>query len=297
MTPIIIPIDGPKKELRAFMRQNKMALIAQKRALPKECDGFGIPYPLENKKNGYPYRLKVGNAIVEINTIPANTTELEVTVIINTTNFIDSCLDCHMPGLWDKSLSENKMRMFLQEHQMTFDHIIADGKDLQAYVQTFAWNALGFKYPGSTQALVFKAIVKKARNAFMFDQYAQGYVKNHSVFMQYVKMVLCINEPDSTDDGAEYEAWQKYYPFVANKEVADEFGVFWAINEAKEIEGSAVPRGANIVTPTLSVQPKQEPGKPTPKKEEQGKTTPNIYKLKLGVPDKGFVLGKRLTTK
>ena len=74
------------------------------------------------------------------------------------------------------------------------------------------WKELGFpRIKGETQALIFKSIAEKARNEFMFEQYAKGFVKNHSVGMQYVKLVLCINDEDS---GAEYEAWEKYYPMA-----------------------------------------------------------------------------------
>lgn len=151
---------------------------------------------------------------------------------------------------------------------MAFDKIIADGDDLKVSAVTMTWKSLGYAYPGSTQALVFDSNVKQSRNAYMFDQYAKGYVKNHSVCMQYVKMVLCINEPDDLDYGAEFEAWEKYYSEIANKEYADEMGYFWAILEAKIIEGSAVPRGANSATPTLSVtegKSKTEPVESIPK--------------------------------
>jgi hypothetical protein len=82
----------------------------------------------------------------------------------------------------------------------------------------------------------------------MYEQYSKGFVKNHSVGMSYVKMVLCANNPASTQ---EFENWNKYLPEVANQETAIEKGYFWAVLEAKLIEGSAVVIGSNPVTPTL----------------------------------------------
>jgi hypothetical protein len=38
---------------------------------------------------------------------------------------------------------------------------------------------------------------------------------------------------------------------VANQDAAEEKGFFWAVKEAKVIEGSAVPLGSNWITPTL----------------------------------------------
>lgn len=53
-------------------------------------------------------------------------------------------------------------------------------------------------------------------------------------------------------------------PYAVNPEVAEEKGYFWAVTEAKVIEGSAVPIGSNWITPTLSVENKDnEPPKGT----------------------------------
>jgi len=153
------------------------------------------------------------------------------------------------------------MIMHLRQHNMDFEYIIANGKDLKVYTQQFSWMQLGYPYQGFTQALVFESVVRKARNKYMFEQYAAGYVENHSAGMQYVTMVLCVDEPDDEYYGAEYEAWEKYFPLVANADAAKESGYFWAIKEAKIIEGSAVPIGSNWITPTLeNNMEKAEPG-------------------------------------
>lgn len=258
MKKIEIPSFAEKKELFDFLKKNQAALTQQKK-MGKECEGVAFSNMLyDSKGNSY----KASQVLP-----PVMNGMLNVKAVINTTNWLDSHLDCHLPGLWDKSLSENKMLMHLQEHDMRFDKIIADGEDLKAYTKTYTWKELGYNYAGKTQALVFDSTVKASRNPYMYDQYLQGYVKNHSVYMIYVKMVLCVNEPDSTDFGAEYEAWQKYLPSVINKDFAEEMGYFWAIQEAKVIEGSAVPKGSNILTPTISVEPRKhstdEPSKDT----------------------------------
>jgi hypothetical protein len=90
----------------------------------------------------------------------------------------------------------------------------------------------------------------------MLKQYANGWVKNHSVGMRYVNLELAINSEAEYDK--EYkERWDKYYPIVANKELADERGYMWIVSEAKIVEGSAVVMGSNSATPTL--ENKQEP--------------------------------------
>ena len=70
--------------------------------------------------------------------------------------------------------------------------------------------------------------------------------------MRYVKYDLAMNS-DNPADKEEKKTWDKYINSVANKETAFEQGYFWAVTEAKVIEGSAVPMGSNFATPTISV--------------------------------------------
>jgi hypothetical protein len=48
-------------------------------------------------------------------------------------------------------------------------------------VESHKWKDLGFDFEGNTEALVFNVEIDKDRNDFMFNQYAKGYVKEHSV--------------------------------------------------------------------------------------------------------------------
>lgn len=232
-----IPTFETRKELFDFLVKNEETLIAQKKAQIKYADA--IPFIYIDDKGEV---IKVNNPVTD------DIDQLKVRAVINTTNLMDSHLDVHLPGLWTKSLKENKSMMHLQEHRMAFDAIIADGKDLKAYTKSYTWSELGFKFDGDTQALIFDSMVKESRNEFMFNQYKSAHVKNHSVGMHYVKIVMAINDESY---GAQFEAWEKYYPKIANKDFADAIGYFWAVKEAKAIEGSAVPRGSNYATPTL----------------------------------------------
>ena len=74
---------------------------------------------------------------------------------------------------------------------------------------------------------------------------------------------------NSSDDAyiTEKAVWDKYYPEIANNKEADNTGYFWAVTEAKVIEGSAVPMGSNPITPTISI--KNEPLKDTQKIEAE----------------------------
>lgn len=103
------------------------------------------------------------------------------------------------------------------------------------------------------EVLVYEATISRKRNETMFNQYLNGYVLNHSVGMRYVKIFFCYNseEPIYASDR---ENWDKYYPMILNKEEADKVNYFWAVTEAKNIEGSAVVKGSNFLTPVLSME-------------------------------------------
>jgi hypothetical protein len=260
MTIKDMPDFGTKKEKIKWLITNKERLIKMAKEQIKHADA--ISFSLAPNKVSGVSKANGGD----------NKTEVTVKAVINTTNLMDGHDDVHLPGLWDKSLNENKMIMHLQEHQMRFDKIISDMDDLKAYVKFFSWNELGFSYEGQTQALMFDSNVIQQRNPFMFDQYRKGYVKNHSVGMRYVKLILAVNDEDW---GAEYEAWEKYYKEIVNKERADEKGYFWVVKEAKVIEGSAVPLGSNWATPTVSVK-NEEPPEGTPDKSQPSEDTEQL---------------------
>lgn len=267
MERIEVPKFESRKDLIEYLIKNERSLIAQKKAITKEGDGLNLSYSIITQKGGVDKANEPVDSSVDV---------LDVRVIINTTNLMDSHLDVHLPGLWDKSLNENLGIMHIQEHVKKFDHIISDGKELKVFVKNYTWKELGFPYDGSTQALVFDSTIKRDRSEgaeFMLKQYAKGYVKNHSVGMRYVKLILAINDKDA---GANWEAWEKYFPEVANKEVAEDRGYFWAVKEAKVIEGSAVPRGSNPATPTLDNNKEFQPLEDTELNNEPPKDTRKI---------------------
>jgi len=236
-----------KEELFKALKENKKELISLKKSIEKRADPF----------NYVIYSVVKNSVNKEESSSNSDVNELQVKVIINTTNFIDSHNDLHINGIWNKSVSDNANKGFLhlQEHEREFDKVISD--NAIGTVESMTWKSLGLPYNGKTEALVFNSTIQKKRNEFMFNQYSNGWVKNHSVGMRYVKIDLAINS-ESEWDKTEKELWDKYYPIVANKEVADERGYFWVVSEAKIIEGSAVVMGSNSATPTLLVENKTE---------------------------------------
>jgi len=228
-----------KEELFKALKDNKKELISLKKSITKQADAvsFGYNDTIIGEVNKEDYS---GNGSPDV---------LNVKVVINTTNFLDSHGDVHINGIWNKSVKDNVSFLHLQEHEREFDKVITD--TAKGSVQSMTWKQLGLPYLGKTEALIFDSQIEKKRNEFMLNQYANGWVKNHSVGMRYVSIQMAINS-EAEWDKEEKAIWDKYYPNIANKELADEKGYFWAVTEAKIIEGSAVVMGSNSATPTLN---------------------------------------------
>lgn len=240
-----MPTFATKEARIAWVHKNKDLILAEKRNTIKRADTICMKAETPTRGSADKAEDENGNG---------EPGKLQVKAVINTTNLIDSHMDCHIPGLWNKSLKDAGVLYWLQEHEMEFEYIIADSVNdgLTASAKTMSWQKLGYPYEGNTQALVFEAAISKERNEFMYKQYEKGYVLNHSVGMRYVKLYLCVNS-EMADYAAEKENWDKYIGQVANRDKADEYGYFWAVTEAKIIEGSAVVKGSNFATPTISV--------------------------------------------
>lgn len=243
-----IPQFKDQKALKAFLVENEELLIASRKSTIKEAAGFYAAPSLLLDEVVLGGAMKAEDKTSKL----LDKDVLQAKAAINTTNMFDSHKDLHIPGMWDKSLKENKNAMHLEEHQRSFKNIIASGSDVKAYVETKTWKSLGYNFEGKTEVLTHDVNIRKERHAYMHEQYAKGYVNNHSVGMQYVKILLAVNDED---DYPEYkEIWDKYIDLGINKAKAEEWGYFWAVTEAKYIEGSAVPMGSNHLTPTQSVK-------------------------------------------
>jgi len=260
-----IPTFADKSQLIDYLIVNKSKLIAQKKSVTKEADGVTCFVELVIEKDKVEFAIKAGESI---DVIPDTATQIKVRSIINTTKLFDSHGDVHFDQLWNKSLKESKGFSLIQEHQFNFKGTISD--NVKAFTKQISWHDLGINFEGKTQALVFDSVIDKKENEFMFEKYRTGKVTNHSAGMQYVKIDLAVNDDRYKD---EYATWEKYFDEIVNKDDVLAAGYFWAVTEAKIIEGSAVKRGSNWATPTLSIQQtKSEPDTST-RKQEPPKST------------------------
>jgi len=250
-----------KEELHRFIIDNKEEFIAVKKMSIKHADA--INYIIKENTTEAANKSEVQKE---------DATTLHVKAVINTTNIYDSHGDVHIDGLWKNSLNSKRKLYLLQEHKADFDHVIS--RKVKATAEQMTFKELGYNYEGNTQALIFNAELSKEQNEKMFNRYKNNEVDNHSVGMMYVNLYLCIDSSEkwAAEEKANYD---KYITHVANKEDIQD-GVFWAVTEAKLIEGSAVLFGSNPITPTLETESKTEietiavePSKDTQTKAEE----------------------------
>lgn len=256
---ITLPVFEDKAKLIDYLVSNKSKLIAQKKAATKEADSVSHSIQLLIGKD---------DSVVKAEgySIPPDAKQIKVRSIINTTKLFDSHGDVHFDQLWNKSLKEGNFYL-VKQHEFNFEGIISD--NVKAFTKQISWHELGINFEGKTQALVFDSVIDKEENPLMFEKYRTGKVKQHSVGMQYVKIELAVND-DRYEK--EFATWEKYFDEIANKEDVLEAGYFWAVTEAKIIEGSAVVKGSNWATPTLNIQQtKGKPGSPTHQNDEPPK--------------------------
>jgi hypothetical protein len=275
---MIIPANLTGKDLFAYLIKNKSLLLAAKKSTIKFSDVVSCPGSMcVNDK---------GEITKADNPIEENATKLNAALVINTTNWFDSHKDVHIPGIWKKSLTETKDFYLLKEHTMSFENVISD--EVTALAKKIPWKELGYEALGNTEALVFNTIIDAERHPYMFSQYKKGYVKNHSVGMRYVKIKLAINDEDYKE---EFSVWNQYIDEVINRADAEASGYFWAVLEAKVVEGSAVLKGSNRITPVYSIQSSKEHS--TEEQPLQG-TESNQPQGSGGDPDKSEVAWERI---
>jgi hypothetical protein len=173
-----------------------------------------------------------------------------VKVVANTSMYCDSQMDVLLRDNAAKSIKERK-GMIPHLHDHIHEIAAKIGEVVNIYYQEMSFSELGIPGIGTAQVLVFETDVYKSYNEQIFNQYKAGKIKQHSIGLQYVKIGLAINDPESV---AEYELWQKWALEVINKETIDNKGYFWAVPEIKLLENSAVLFGSNPITPTLDVK-------------------------------------------
>tara|TARA_R100000789_G_scaffold92402_1_gene90936 strand:- start:282 stop:1079 length:798 start_codon:yes stop_codon:yes gene_type:complete len=200
---------------------------------------------------------------------------IEVKSVINTTNIIDSHLDLHMPNIWNKTVKDNPYSHHLKQHENKFESVIS--KKAKSYNENSNFNQLGLDVDFKTVANINQFVLERSKIPFMFDAYKNGDVDQHSVGMLYVDLDIAYYDEDSQK---QMDFFNEMKEKCVNPEVADEYGYFWVIYEAKKREGSAVVFGSNSVTPTLWVK-NYEPQNSTQKEAARALQARKNYLLNL----------------
>lgn len=203
---------------------------------------------------------------------------IEVKSIINTTNVIDSHMDLHLQGIWNKTVKDNPYNPVLKQHENKFESVIANkAKNLN---QNMNFKDIGVDIDFAMQANCNIFTIDKNKQPLMFDKYASGEVEQHSVGMIYVDLDIAYYDESSQK---EMDFFESMLLQCINPEIAEEAGYVWVIREAKKREGSAVVFGSNPITPTLYVknyQPQTSTGKNEPQSSTHQLTkmfNPNFY--------------------
>jgi hypothetical protein len=222
-----------KSERLKWLVENKTRLIKHKKNEFKSTDAF------QDSNLGL-------SKVYSSKAVDDTDDSITRTLVLNTYNWMDSHDDVHLDGVFTKSIQENNNILHLHDHEYKLTAQVGDV--LKVYEQKIKLTDLGVDKAGSTTSLMMDTEIKKDYNPLIFSKYKQGKIQQHSVGMYYVKIELAINDPE---EKVEFAAWEKYIGKVLNRDKAEEQGFFFAIPEAKLIEGSAVIRGSNELTPTL----------------------------------------------
>jgi len=189
---------------------------------------------------------------------------IQVKTVINSTNIIDSHLDLHMAEVWNKTVSDNPYTYHLKQHEARFESVISN--KAKNYNEKSNFLNLGLDVDFKTVININEFIIDKKKEPFMFDKYVNGDVMQHSVGMIYVSIDIAYYDEDSQKQMDFFEEMKKK---AVNPDIADEYGYFWVVYEAKKREGSAVVFGSNSVTPTLYVKNYEPSKKDTQKKNSE----------------------------
>lgn len=237
------PNELKGEELFSYLRKNKEELIQQKKAGVKFCEAVTLPVIIREVK-------KEIHKAEESSEIDKDT--LEVTVVANVANLVDSHLDMLTDSSYEESISKrgNSIPHLLDHNQSAVGHV---GDVQKVYTQSMSLKDLGLDATGVTTALLMDSIVRKDYNEKAFQFYKNGKINQHSIGLKYEDIKFAMNSSVEGDE-KEKAVWDEYYPRVINKEAVDKRGYFWVVSKVDIRENSAVLFGANPLTPTLSVK-------------------------------------------
>lgn len=227
-----IPAFADKTATFAYLRKNVSTIIAQKKSLPIKSDIFDWGCLPVNKKD----RIKSDGTML-------GPDEIQVDAIANLSGWCDSYMDVMIKDNWNKTISDKSIVYHLKNHEYSTDDIV--GKNPELYTKMFPMEYFGITSDVvKAQALMMRSIVPKSYDSKTFLLYQDEQIKQHSIGLRYIQIVLCLDS-DIEEDATYKKNWDKYYPIVINKDVVDTYHYFFAVIESQILENSCVLFGAN----------------------------------------------------
>lgn len=244
-------VFSTKQELFLHLKANETKLISLKKATIKNSEGCNLQLSEKGLEE-----------VKQINGLKSGF----IYPVINTTNYMDSHNDVHLPKIWNQSIKEQQGKVFyVTDHDLKINSVIAFPNDVSMSTKTIAWTDLGKSMSGNTEALIFEVSKDSLQHERAIKIVEEKINIEHSVRMQYVKIELAINS-EAKEDKAYKKIFDKHIDKIANKQNAIDKGYFWAVSEAKIFkEGSMVLLGSNEVTPLLQ----GEDGSESPKSAQE----------------------------
>lgn len=231
-----------KKELFQYLVANKAELISQKKSMPIFSES-SFTFPQIIGKEG-------SVSVKSIHPVDGDPEELKVKVVANTANWVDSHMDMLLPNAAKRSIEQRK-GLIPHIHDHVHKTTAKLGRVLDILLPDLSFVELGIPEKfgsGTTQAIVSITNLIKSFNPTVFNQYLSGEINQHSIGLQYLDLVLAVNDEEFK---SEFANFKEFEPQVINKEVVERRGFFWAVKEIRLLEISAVLFGSNEITPTL----------------------------------------------
>lgn len=235
--------DLAGKERFSFLKANKELMLAEKKAVPVKFTDDATYMP-----SLYQVEKEIATKTA-FGSIPENADVVRVKVVANACWFMDSQFDVLIDDSAKRSIENNKSLIkHLRDHEYKINAEVGDVQDI--YLEDIMLTELGWNGKGKTQCVIFETDIRKDYDEGVFKKYRDGKINQHSIGLQYKKIDMAIYYED---DEKEIDFWNKYYPKIINKDVADQYGFFFVVSEYKLLENSAVILGSNSLTPTLEV--------------------------------------------
>ena len=167
--------------------------------------------------------------------------------IISTTNYMDSHKDVHFNGSMTKTAKEQNGKVkYILDHELKFDSVVAWEKDVNMLIAKIDWSVVGKNYLGQTEALVFEI----SKDSIIRKDVLKAIENKSSEFQNSIRMIYVTIKLGLNSNSKENASNKAYYDSrineIVNKEVAQEDGYFWGVEELKIYkEGSLVTAGGS----------------------------------------------------